>query len=125
MMDKKTVKTPTEPIRLDDVWNGFKTEYLPFVQWMRNPDTEDDWIDCQFLENAPTPYTNKWNREQFKIRINDPINEAILSAGKKLFTKILQFCKSENKLPMDLGVVRIIRYGSGFETDYKIGYPKT
>ena len=35
-MDKKNTKTPTEPIRLDDVWNGFKTDYLPFIQWLKN-----------------------------------------------------------------------------------------
>lgn len=123
-MDTKKTKTPTEPIRLDDIWNGFKSDYLPFVQWIANPDAEESYCDVIFLENSPTEYKNKWNREQYKIRINDPINEAILSAGKKLFAKILQFCKSENKLPIDLGVIRIVRFGSGFETDYKVLYPK-
>lgn len=121
-MDKKT-KAPTEPIRFDDFWNEFKVEFLPFVEWVHNAEDDCDFIDVTFKENAPVAYKNKWAREQYKIQVIQGNDDKILSAGKKLFTKLKSFMIQENKLLMDLALVRIIRFGSGFETDYTVGHP--
>lgn len=118
-MPSKNPKTPTESIKLDDIWEGFKSDYLPFVEWLTDP---EGIIFClvRFEENNPTKYTNKWSREQFKISVLQDEQQKVLSAGKKLFMKLKNFCIAENQLPTDLGIVQIDRIGSGFETDYKI-----
>jgi hypothetical protein len=120
--DKKTLKVPTEKITFDDVWNGFKSDYLPFVDWVQSQDDDFQFLILEFVENAPTPYTNKWSRAQFKMKVSQNDEIKMLSAGKKLFIKIKAFCISENKLPCDLGKVQIDRFGSGFDTDYKVQY---
>ncbi len=120
--DKKTPKTPTEPVRFDDAWNGFKMDYLPFVEWSQHPDDNFAFIIIRFASNAPEPYTNKWAREQFKIKVDQNGEIKYLSAGKRLFIKIKSFCQNENRLPMDLDLVQIDRIGNGFETDYHIRF---
>lgn len=117
-------KTPTEKITFDDVWNGFKSDYLPFVEWVQSPDDDFQFIIVEFMDDNPTPYMNKWSREQFKIKVSQNDEMKMLSAGKKLFIKIKAFCISENKKPTQLGKIIIDRYGTGFETDYKVSYPK-
>lgn len=119
-MPTKNAKTPTEPLTFNDVWNGFKVDYLPFVEWMSNPDDDFSFIIVEFAENDPLKYKNKWGREQFKIRVNQNEEEKMLSAGVKLFVKLKNFCIKENLMPKDLGKVQIDRYGSGFDTDYSI-----
>lgn len=121
-MKEKTPRTPTESIKFADIWNGFNAKYLPFVEWFSNPDTEETFIVVKFVDDNPEPYVNKWSREQFKIKVLQNGENRILSAGKKLFQRLKAFCIEENKLPSDLGEVQIDRYGSGFDTDYKIQY---
>jgi len=123
-MDKKTPKVPTEPLLFDDIWNGFKTDYLPFVEWQQHPDENFSWIVVEFEENSPKAYTNKWSREQFKIKVIQDTVSKMLSAGKMLFVRLKDFCEKEHKLPMDLGFVQINRIGSGFETTYQVLYYK-
>ncbi len=117
--DKKTPKTPTEKVTFDDAWNGFKSDYLPFVEWIK---TEEGFqmIIIKFTENNPTPYVNKWSREQFKMTCEQDESAKVLSAGKKLFIKLKAYCVIENALPVDLGLIQIDRFGSGFETDYRV-----
>lgn len=123
-MTKITARTPTESIKFADIWDNFKSEYLPFVEWLSHPDDGYSFIVVEFRENAPTPYVNKWSREQFKMKVSQNNEEKMLSAGKKLFMKLKSFCVSENKLPSDLGLIQIDRIGSGFDTDYKVQYFK-
>lgn len=113
-------KTPTEPISFDDVWNGFKQDYLPFVEWVSQPDDNSSFCIITFDENAPIAYKNKWSREQYKIKVHQDEFPKMLSGGKKLFIAIKEFMKKENKLLVDIGKVQIDRIGSGFETDYKV-----
>jgi hypothetical protein len=122
-MDKKA-KTPTEPLRFDDIWNGFKSDYLPFVEWIQAENDDFQFCIVKFEENAPISYINKWSREQFKMKVSSNDEMKMLSAGKKLFQRIKAFCISENLLPTDLKEVQIDRFGNGFDTDYKIQYSK-
>jgi hypothetical protein len=122
-MDQKKTKSPTEILKMDDIWNNFKSDYLPFVEWRVDADSEETFVIVEFIEDAPIPYTNKWSREQFKMRVNQDNEERILSAGKKLFMALKKYCMNAVLLPSQLGLVAIIRIGSGFETDYKIQQP--
>lgn len=116
----KTSKAPTEKITFSDAWNGFKVDYLEFVSWASHPDDDFDFIIIKFEENEPTAYINKWNREQYKIKVSQDGFTRILSAGKRLFIRLKDFCVKENLLPIDLGSVEIHRIGKGFETDFQV-----
>lgn len=122
-MDSKKPKTPTEPIRMDDVWNNFKVDYLPFAEWISNPDADEYFMIIHFEEDVPTPYVNKWNREQFKMKVRQNEMTKILSGGKRLFQFIREFCIKENKLPSVFDEIQITRFGNGFDTNYKISIP--
>ncbi len=113
-------KTTTEIMNFSDAWNGFKVDYLPFVKWEKTEDGQFCLI--KFLEDNPAKYQNKWDREQYKIKVLCDNTESFLSGGTRLFRKILSFCKKENKQPTQLEEVQIDRFGSGFDTDYSISY---
>lgn len=116
-MDKKT---PTEGFNINDAWNAFKVDYLKFVEWYRTKDDDGSYIVGKFEEDTPTAYTNKWNREQYKIQFDQDGQSKCLSGGKKLFAAIRTICLKSKCNPIDLGIVQINRIGSGFETDYII-----
>jgi hypothetical protein len=123
--EQKKTKVPTEELKMDDIWNNFKSDYLPFVEWRTDADTEETFVIVEFLDDAPVPYTNKWSREQFKMRVNQDNEERMLSAGKKLFIALKKYCMSAVLLPSQLGNVAVVRIGSGFDTEYKIQQPIT
>ena len=117
----KNKKAPTEPITLSDAFNAFDIEYKEFVDWYRDlGDAGCVYCIVKFLENQPVKYTNKWNREQWKILVESEDTEKILSGGKRLFKALKALCIKYNKYPKDLGVIRVDRYGSGFDTHYKM-----
>lgn len=117
-------KTTTEFPDIREFFGDFKTEYTPFVSWYSDP-VRSDLKTCivSFKENKPIKYKNKWDREQWKILVEDDYDTtALLSGGKRLFQTIMGFCQKEHKLPMDLDAILISRIGSGFDTKYKIEY---
>lgn len=121
----KRAKTPTEPsITLADVWNNFDFEYLKFVSWIQNSTDNCQICDIILIDEAPASYRNKWGREQFKMKVFDynSKEERVLSAGKKLFSKIRKFCLENNCQPYQLHLI-ISRIGNGFNTDYMIASP--
>lgn len=114
-------KTPTQEFTFNDFWNRFKNDYLPFVEWVQDASDENtSFINVVFLEDVPTEYVNKWGRTQYKIKVKQKADEAFLSAGKKLFQRLRDVCLQFKEQPTQLGMLRIERYGSGFETDYSI-----
>lgn len=120
----KEPKTPTESFNLEDAWDGFKTDYLPFVEWMKDSTDSFEFTQVKFLEDKPTAYVNKWSREQWKIQVEENGIKKILSAGKRLFMSIREFCYANKKTPTNLGIVQIDRFGSGFEVGYRINLKK-
>lgn len=120
---KKTIeKTVTEQKSILNFFSEFKTEYIPFINWYIKPNGEKNAI-LEFVEDRPTKYMNKWEREQWKIKVIDDMQgEAYLSGGKRLFQTILAFCSKHNKLPTELGVLILHRIGSGFDTRYKFDF---
>lgn len=123
MPDKKP-KTPTEPFTMDDAWDGFKADFLPFVEWM--VDSTDSFSFCQieFIEDSPTAYKNKWSRDQWKIQVRQDGSPKIMSAGKRLFMTLREFCYQNKMKPSELGIVQVDRFGSGFETGYRVMFIK-
>ena len=121
-MPKKEVRGPNEPeFKMSDLWHEFEIDYKPFVEWMVQIDKPNEsFAVIQFIEDSPVQYKNKWNREQWKIRVYQDKDEKILSGGKKLFSAIMSLCQKEQKLPRELPECTIWRKGSGFETNYSI-----
>lgn len=119
MEKPKKEKAPTEDLNFEEFFGDFEIEYLPFVEWSITID-DNKSIEFNFESNEPIKYTNKWNREQWKINVYQDNDLRLLSGGKRLFSSILLFCKKNNKKPIDLGQVVIVRYGSGFDTKYVI-----
>ena len=119
--DKKISKTTTEPIKLADIWDNFKADYKPFVEWLVDADNlSHTFIIVEFISDAPELYKNKWGRDQYKMEVYQSTEEKILSGGKRLFLQLKKLCLSENCKPSELGNVLIIRQGSGFDTNYSV-----
>lgn len=120
-MPPKKTKTTTEITTLDEIWGDFETEYRPFVEWYYDKETENKFCKITFAEDVPEKYVNKWNRTQWKIKVqNDYDEECMLSGGKRLFQTILRYCKENGKKPTEVGEIILWRMGSGFDTKYKI-----
>jgi len=127
MTAKKTIRTPTEDTpetNLRDffnaTWGEFKSEYLPFVEWIRENDYQ--FVLIQFLDNEPPEsYTNKWNRDQYKKEVRQDDEAKILSGGKRLWGAIRDYCV-KNKILLDKGLFMIQRHGSGFDTNYTVSH---
>lgn len=120
-------KVPTENWSLGDAWDGFKAKYLKFVDWIRT-DEEDNafYCDIKFLEDSPEEFENKWQRKQHKIRVEQADVEEqhrMLAAGDRLFSTIKEVCDETKRTPKELGLVRLYRKGSGFDTRYEILFP--
>jgi len=114
-------KAKTEISTLDEFWGDFQTEYKNFVEWTYDKETGNKFAIVSFIEDKPSKYTNKWNREQWKILVQDDYNEeVILSGGKRLFNAIRKTCVENECLPTELEPIIIWRIGSGFDTKYKI-----
>lgn len=123
-MNEKKPKTPTEGFNLDDAWNGFKSDYLPFVEWMKDSTDSFEFCQISFIDDVPTAYVNKWSREQWKMQVIQNENKKILSAGKRLFMSLREFCYENKKKPSELGIVQLDRFGSGFEVGYRLLFIK-
>jgi len=117
---KETKKTPTEPITISDVWGEVKPKYIEFVKWLHHPDDDFDFVVVEFLEDQPEAYKNKWQRDQFKILVNQEGIERYLSGGNRLFAVIKAFMLNQNDYLTNMGKLQIDRIGSGFQTDYSI-----
>lgn len=117
---QKKVIAPSEQLTLEDIWSEFTTQYAQFVSWIKEDDIR--YVIIEFIEDTPTKFTNKWGREQYKIRVSDieEQDERLLCGGKRLFSTIRQTCLQENKLPTQLGTVRLERHHSGFDTQYTL-----
>lgn len=119
--DKKISKTTTEPIRLADIWDSFKSDYKAFVEWLADvDDPSQSFCIVEFISDSPEQYKNKWGRDQYKMMVYQGQEERILSGGKRLFISIKKLCISENLNPTELGNVLVVRKGSGFDTEYSV-----
>lgn len=114
---KKPAKAPTEQVTLDDIWDNFEPDYLPFVEWTLFEGNKIATVE--FTEDAPTEYANKWSRTQWKMRVIQDGDDKILSGGKRLWYSLKLLCQKHNKRPSDMGLVVITRKGSGFDTSYE------
>jgi len=119
---KKThTRAPNEvEEQMVDWFGSFEVEYVSFVEWIRDSETDTVCVIIEFPDdNPPEEYKNKWDRQQWKKRVLQDEEDRVLSGGKRLWSAFVMFCKKTGKLPSELGLVRVDRIGSGFETRYK------
>jgi len=117
---KKQTRTPNEiEDQMADWFGSFEVDYVQFVEWIRDTDTDSLCVIVEFADSdAPEEYKNKWDRVQWRKRVIQDGEDRILSGGKRLWSSFVSFCRKMGKLPADLGLVRIDRHGSGFDTKY-------